>query len=79
MRKPLNRPRVRLLGPITRARAGLIPSCETDANPPPDCLTARQLLRWYRGLWVQCDAGSTPFRRRKRIEIARRAKPGYRS
>jgi hypothetical protein len=37
---------------VIQARAGLIPSEETDANPPPDGLTAGELLRWDRGLPV---------------------------
>ncbi len=37
---------------IVQARAGLIPSEEIDASPPPDGLTAWEQLRWYRGLPV---------------------------
>ena len=43
---------VQLPKSVAEARAGLIPSCETDANPPPEGLTAGQLLAWYRGLPV---------------------------
>gem|GEM_PF-6509633 len=43
----------RLPEPVVASRAGLIPSDEIDANPPPRGLTARQLLRWYRGLSVR--------------------------
>lgn len=34
---------------VVEARAGLIPSEETDGNPPPDCLTYKELLAWHRG------------------------------
>lgn len=39
---------------VVEARAGLIPSCETDGCPPPESLTSPQRLRWYRGLPVLC-------------------------
>ena len=39
----------RLPKSVVEARAGLIPSEETDANAPPDELTAAELLRWHRG------------------------------
>lgn len=41
---------------IVEARAGLIPSDETDACPPPEHLAAADLLRWYRGLPVFCKS-----------------------
>ena len=40
---------VRLPEPVVEARAGLIPSKETDGNPPPDGLTSKELLAWHRG------------------------------
>jgi hypothetical protein len=43
---------VRLPASVVEARAGLIPSEETDANPPPEGLTVKQLLRWHKGLPV---------------------------
>ena len=47
---------VRLPQTVVEARAGLIPSDETDGNPPPDGLTARELLAWHRGLPVFLSA-----------------------
>ena len=44
--------RVRLPKSVVEARAGLIPSEETDAYPPPEGLTAAELLRWHRGFAV---------------------------
>jgi hypothetical protein len=44
---------VRLPNSIVQARVGLIPSCETDANPPPDGLTAEEIMAWHRGLSVE--------------------------
>ena len=44
---------VRLPKSVVEARAGLIPSFETDANPPPDGLTGVELIAWHRGLAVQ--------------------------
>lgn len=40
---------VRLPESVVEARAGLIPSDETDGNPPPDCLTSKELLAWHGG------------------------------
>lgn len=47
---------VRLPKSAVNARAGLIPSKETDALPPPEDLTAAQLLAWHRGLPVLVDS-----------------------
>jgi len=44
---------VRLPKSVVEARAGLIPSFQTDANPPPDGLTAVEIIAWHRGLAVQ--------------------------
>lgn len=52
--KRFGRTWVRLSTSVAAARAGLIPSCETDACPPPEGLTVKQLLRWHRGLPVLC-------------------------
>lgn len=38
---------------VVEARAGLIPSEETDANPPPEGLKSEELIAWHRGLPVQ--------------------------
>lgn len=43
---------VHLPEPVVEARAGVIPSDETDASPPPEGLTAKELLAWHRGLPV---------------------------
>jgi hypothetical protein len=43
---------IRLPESVVRARAGLIPSEETDSCPPPTWLTAKELLAWHRGLPV---------------------------
>lgn len=40
---------VRLPASVVEARAGLVPSEETDGNPPPDDLTSKELSAWYRG------------------------------
>jgi hypothetical protein len=40
---------VQLPKSVVHARAGLIPSEATDANPPPNGLTVVELLRWHRG------------------------------
>jgi hypothetical protein len=40
---------------VVEARAGLIPSEETDGSPPPGGLTATEMLRWYRGRPVFCE------------------------
>jgi hypothetical protein len=66
MRKPVKKKRrarvieahsgrlwVRLPTSVVEARAGLIPSWETDANPPPEGLTSAELMRWHRGLLVE--------------------------
>ena len=47
---------VRLPKSIVEARAGLIPSEETDSNPPPDGLTGTELLAWHRGVPVFLSA-----------------------
>jgi hypothetical protein len=39
---------------VVEARAGLIPSCEIDAIPPPEPLTATELTAWHAGLPVFC-------------------------
>jgi hypothetical protein len=44
---------VRLPKLVVHARAGLIPSEETDGNPPPDGLTVEGVLAWHRGYWVR--------------------------
>lgn len=44
---------VRLPESVVKARAGLIPSSETDGNPLPEELTADELLEWHRGLPVE--------------------------
>ena len=44
--------RARLPKSVVEARAGLIPSEEIDTYPPPDGLTAAELLRWYQGFAV---------------------------
>jgi hypothetical protein len=44
---------VRLPQTVVEARAGLIPSHKTDANPPPESLTADELVAWHRGLPVR--------------------------
>lgn len=43
---------IRLAESVVKARAGLIPSEKTDSCPPPDWLTAKELLAWHRGLAV---------------------------
>ena len=43
---------VRLPKSVVEARAGLIPSEETDAYPPPEGLTAVEELRWHGGFAV---------------------------
>jgi len=47
---------VQLPKSVVKARAGLIPSDETDACPPPEGLATADLLAWYRGLPVFCNA-----------------------
>lgn len=47
---------VRLAKSTVDARAGLIPSEEIDADPPPDGLTCRELLGWHAGLPVFLSA-----------------------
>lgn len=47
---------VRLPESVVEARAGLIPSEKTDSNPPPDCLTSKELMAWHRGLPVFLSA-----------------------
>ena len=47
---------VRLPKSVVNARAGLVPSEETDNNPPPDDLTSKELLAWHRGLPVFLSA-----------------------
>lgn len=46
--------RLQLPTSVVEARAGLIPSDENDALPPPIGLTVTELLAWYRGLPVWC-------------------------
>jgi hypothetical protein len=46
----------RLPASIVEARAGLIPSGETDGNPPPEGLTVRESQAWHRGLPVYLSA-----------------------
>lgn len=52
---------VSLAKDVVKARAGLIPSDQTDACPPPDGLSLAELRRWYRGLPVLVK--SRPSRR----------------
>lgn len=40
---------IRLPKSVLEARAGLVPSEETDGNPPPDGLTGQELLAWHHG------------------------------
>jgi hypothetical protein len=40
---------VKLPRAIVEARAGLIPSHETDRTPPPPDLTVREIFQWHRG------------------------------
>jgi hypothetical protein len=48
---------------VVEARAGIIPSEATDANPPPDELTCEELLSWHRGLSVQLKTEEYPRER----------------
>ena len=53
---------VRLPKAVVKARAGLMPSEEIDASPPPEGLTVAGLIRWYRGLPIQCTWGEARSR-----------------
>lgn len=65
-RKKSHRVWVRLPKSVVDARAGLIPSKETDGLLPPDCLTAAQLLAWHRGLPVLADRRKLTGRNKNR-------------
>jgi hypothetical protein len=49
---------IRLPESVVEARAGLIPSEETDTFPPPSWLTAKEWLAWHRGLPVSVSCGT---------------------
>lgn len=76
---------VRLPKSVGEARAGLIPSEETDGNPPPDWLTGKELLAWHRGQpmflsasrFVEC-LGSTKLSRWRQAVNLRKNCPGER-
>jgi len=59
MENQIDRFWVRLPESVVEARAGIIPSDETDASPPPEGLTAKELLDWYSGLPVLCKKRKT--------------------
>lgn len=77
MKRPVNKKRtvrgvekcsdgvwVRLPESVVEARAGLIPSYETDANPPPEDLTSDELRAWHRGIPV-------PLRAKQLVQVSR--------
>lgn len=67
---------VRLPDSVVEARAGLIPSEETDGNPPPGGLTSKELLAWHRGLPVFLSAGQfLAYLRTARFSAWRRTLP----
>jgi hypothetical protein len=52
---------------VVDARAGLIPSYATDANPPPEGLTAAEIRLWHLGLPVELKSN---FRRESKVTPA---------
>lgn len=68
MKKEFDEVWVRLPESVVEARGGVIPSDETDSDPPPNGLAVTELLKWYQGLPVLFKS------REGRVQLAGRAR-----